>query len=558
MSPSLPRAVTALLFGGALASGVGACSSGGSDLACPILMPGGTALMGHGQPLVPAVAPETATPLHGSVGPGMLAAHPIALAAGEKVTITATLADSPALLIAYGPRDVFGGYPACIDLASDGKVTLTAAAQGEWLVLVGRPPGEDAADYSISASCTAGCPAAPACPTLAEQGCADARCDGELQEDPAGCLTCTCAERALCGPDRQAGPGGSCILPACDCPPATADDGPVCGADGNTWPSACRALCAGVAVAVDDACAVACPDLAACSAPCFGLRAIGADGCPTCECLGDFAQNPESCAACPEAAAPVCGSDGVTYRNRCKARCAGARVMVDGACVADQRTWPAGCTLDCAHGLRPVAGTASALACDCAPAPTLSCPTRGAPVCAVLPGVGETTVASACVAVALGATAESSAWGACGIRCDGDHPCPDGLACQASGFLAGRCLAAAAPDCGCAALVDPVCGVDGATWDNACLAHCAGVAVRHEGACCSVDDAPSALECAAPEVATLDPRGCATACGAPATAVCAPDNAITAPACDAAGTGVDGDACAAHFAGHEAWPEACP
>lgn len=553
MTSAIARALAAL---GACAVAA-ACSSAPPDLACPLLAPGGTALYAHGVTLAPAPpdAPTSASRASGSSGPGALVAHPMALAAGEKVKVSAHLTSGAgsALVIAFGPRDVFGGYPACAALSGSGSVEVSADAAGEWLVLVGRAPGEDAATYEIDATCTAGCPAEATCPTLADLGCADVRCDGELARDDAGCLTCSCEERALCGPDRSAGPGGSCILPACACPDGASD--PVCGADGATYPSACHALCAGVPVAVEDACAVACPDLAACDAPCFGLRAVGADGCPTCTCLGDFAANPESCRACPAAAAPVCGSDGVTYRNRCEARCAGARVMLDGACVDSVTTWPAGCTLDCAHGLRPVAGTASALACDCAPAPTLSCPTRGAPICAALPGVGETTVASACVGLALGAISDGSAWGPCGLRCDAELPCPDDLRCQAQGFLAGRCLATEPPACGCSALVEPVCGADGATYDSACLAHCAGVAVAHPGACCDAGARPT---CEAPEVARLDASGCATSCGEALAPVCAPASAITAPACDAAGAPLEGSACAAHGAGLEATTEGCP
>ncbi|MCC6623759.1 MAG: hypothetical protein IT385_21045 [Deltaproteobacteria bacterium] len=508
-------------------------------------------------------APEgepAAAPIAGSVGPGGLVAHPVWLAAGDKIEVVARRAGAPGsmLAMAYGPRDAFGGLPHCRALSTGGKVTITAAEAGEHLVLVGLEPGGDQADYTITTTCKKGCDAAR-CPTLAEQGCADARCDGELARDASGCLTCACDALALCGPDRAAGPGGTCLLPACTCE-GPAD--PVCGADGNTWPSACHALCAAVPIARDEACSVACPALSACEAPCFGLRALGADGCPTCACLSEFADNAESCAACPEAAAPVCGSDGVSYRNRCAARCAGARVMLAGACPDDDvaRAWPSGCAKDCAFGLRPVAGLASAFACECAPAPTLACPSEGAPVCATVPGpVGETTVASACVAVALGASGDASVWGPCGARCDEDVDCEGAASAPAAcrtvdegGFLAGRCLLTETPACGCARIVDPVCGRDLVTYDNACLAHCAGVAVLHAGPCCE----------AAPACAGGDPmvdwRGCVTACGEAPDGVCAPAEAIVAPACDAAGELVPGRACEAHATGLAAWPEACP
>lgn len=530
-----------------LAAGCGDDATTG--LACPLLAPGALSLLPEGAPLAVGA---TATEVSSIASPGGLVAHPLWLAAGEKVEVAARF-QGDGVLIAYGPRNRFGGYAHCSAIARGGSVSVTfdADADGEYLVLAGGAPDvtKTAAtlDYVVSSRCTGGCSArADRCPTLAERGCGAVRCDGVLVEE-GGCATCTCDAQALCGPDRVAGPNGACVLPGCDC--AGVPSEPVCGADGNTWDSPCAAACAGVPVAPageSGACGVTCPALDACETPCNGLRAIGDDGCPGCDCRPAFAADTASCAACPLELAPVCGSDGVTWPNRCRARCAGAKVLYAGACTAGCTTAPAGCTLDCAFGLRPLAGGGHCLACACADVPATCDPAEG-PVCATLPGpIGETTVGSGCLALALGASAGD--WGPCGARCDAETPCPEGASCADAGFLAGRCLVDSAP-CGCSRVLDPVCGDDGATWDNDCVARCAGVAVAHRGACC---EAPPSCD----DGLAVDVRGCPATCGAVA-ADCA-TNAAFAPSCDRDGAALDGSTCAAHAAGTDASPEYCP
>lgn len=506
--------------------------------ACPLLPPGALAL----HPTGDGLDPERPA-VEGQAAAGALVAHPIWVPPGATVTVSGLGHGQALALVTYGPRNVLGGFPHCLALEAGASPSVRFASEegGEYLVLAGTLPGGEPLAYTLTTTCD-GCDGAPRCPTLAEQGCADVRCDGELLR-VGGCLTCTCSE-ALCGPDRRPGPAGSCVLPACDC--AEAPDAPVCGADGETWPNACEASCAGMPVAREGPCAP-CP--LACETPCFGRRVLSADGCPTCDCMPTFAPDAASCAACPLDGAPVCGSDGVTYPNACRARCAGAKLLYMAACTDACDSAPPDCPLDCPLGLRPVRGGAHCLACACLPPPSGCALTADGPLCATLPAIGETTVGSACLALALGATSDATRWGACGVRCASDEDCPATSRCQLGGYLDGRCLLEDT-ECGCSPLLDPICGADGDTWANACLARCAGVRVVHRGACCA--QAPT---CDA--VAWTDTRGCPTTCGAPRPADCA-TNAAAAEACLPDGSPVDGTACEAHARGQAAFPEACP
>ena len=74
--------------------------------------------------------------------------------------------------------------------------------------------------------------------------------------------------------------------------------------------------------------------------------------------------------------------------------------------------------------------------------------------------------------------------GACGevSACSNNTHCADGRYCAKDGCdsIIGFCEAVPTA---CLAIVDPVCGCDEVTYDNACLAAQAGVNVDYEGEC---------------------------------------------------------------------------
>lgn len=105
-------------------------------------------------------------------------------------------------------------------------------------------------------------------------------------------------------------PGNGCIDPTLINPnaicPAVYD--PVCGCDGITYGNSCEAAAAGVTSFSQGDC----------------------DGVIVNDCIDENLINPN--AICPEIYAPVCGCDGITYENICRAEAAGVTSYFEGDC----------------------------------------------------------------------------------------------------------------------------------------------------------------------------------------------------------------------------------
>ncbi|MFQ5478118.1 MAG: Kazal-type serine protease inhibitor domain-containing protein [Candidatus Binatia bacterium] len=333
-----------------------------------------------------------------------------------------------------------------------------------------------------------------------------------LQGSPADdAQTCGGCSATPCDPDLfcETRPGhcddstavGICLEPPSVCPEVI---DPVCGCDSETYENDCVRMQARVGLFHPGPCVTFCDGGSAGLCP-EGTVCEGLPGhCDGTTGEGICVPIPQDC---HEHDRPVCGCDGVTYRNHCERLAAGVRLDHPGRCgeICSGPDGQVSCGVGSFCEQRPgVCGDPTAPG-ICVEIPEF-CTDEWDPVC----GCDGKTYGNDCERMAAGVNklhpgeCEAICGGIAGLTCGPGEVCelPPGM-CDAAD-LGGHCVAL--PDV-CPEIFAPVCGCDGVTYGNECELLAAGAQIAHFGPCfegCT----PGAGECGPDDVCITLPGQC--------------------------------------------------
>ena len=303
----------------------------------------------------------------------------------------------------------------------------------------------------------------------AYDGCPAGVAPGEVCEAGDCCPPGYYCARPIGGCD---GPGVCTAIPEM----CTRELNPACGCDGETYSNPCMAAAAGASIAHMGACeddpVEGCSDNGDCPRGAFCRKDEG-----ECDAVGECIDRPDFC---PEIFDPVCGCDGQTYGNACMAARSGTSVDHVGVCDGEPAEDCEG-NADCPRGTYCQKGEGECDAVgECAISPE-ACVALFDPVC----GCDGQTYSNACMAASVGVSVDhvGECEGAPAEGCEDNADCPRGTycqkregACDAVGECADRPQA-------CTREFRPVCGCDGVTYSNACVAASQGATIDYVGEC---------------------------------------------------------------------------